>query len=137
MTYRSVGNLLIAICGSLLATSCTYMQIRVDEPNVTIERMTTPSGQITYAHFYKYRNAYLLRGTIRPATYTKWSMGGHVAAAVTAPDGANTECTSVVQDIRGRTWSKPFSIPFDELPAPGSVVQVKHHDSAKHDGCEA
>lgn len=136
MTYRRVGILLIAICGSQLATSCTYMQMRVDEPNVTIERMTTSSGRITFADYYKYRKAYLLRGTIRPVAYTKWAMGGHVDVAVTAPDGVNTECTSVVQDIRGSTWSKPFTIPFDELPAPGSVVQIRHHDSAIHDGCD-
>ncbi|MCH9674373.1 MAG: hypothetical protein K0U93_23240 [Gammaproteobacteria bacterium] len=136
MKYRHAERLLIAIGGLLLASSCAWIPSYVSEPGVTIERVTTSSGRVSSAHFWEERTSFALRGEITPQPITKGPMGGHVDVAVTAPDGVNTECSTTRQRIGVRHVRKQFSIRFDELPALGSVVRVKHHNSANHEDCD-
>lgn len=136
MKYRRAVRPLIVIGGSLLTSSCAWIPSYVSEPGVTIERVTTSSGRVSSAHFWEDRKGFALRGEITPQPITKGPIGGHVDIAVSSRDGESTACTTTRQQIRVRHVRKPFSIRFDELPAPGSVVQVKHHDGVDHESCD-
>jgi len=136
MNGQRAAYQLIAIGGALLASSCAWIPSYVSEPGVTIERVTTSSGRVSSAHFWEDRKGFALRGEITPQPITKGPMGGHVDFAITSPDGESTACTTIRQKIAVRHVRKPFSLRFDELPAPGSVVQIKHHDGVDHESCD-
>ena len=136
MNCQRSARQFIAIGGAFLVSSCAWIPSYVSEPGVTIERVTTSSGRVSSAHFWKDRKGFALRGEITPQPITKGPMGGHVDIAITSPNGDSTTCTTTRQRINARHVRKPFSIRFDELPAPGSVVQLKHHKSANHEDCD-
>ncbi len=136
MNRRHAVRQFAVIAAAFLVSSCAWVPSYVSEPGVTIERMTTSSGCVSSANFWEDRKGFALRGEITPQPITKGPMGGHVDIAITAPDGESTECRTTRQRIGVRDVRKQFSIRFDVLPTPGSVVQIKHHDSANHDGCE-
>ena len=136
MKYRRAVLPLIIIGGSLSSTSCAWIPRYVSEPGVTIERVTTSSGRVSSANFWEDRNGFELRGEITPLPVTKGPIGGHVDITIISRDGRSNACTTTRQQIRVRHVRKPFSIRFDELPARGSVVRIKHHDSANHEDCD-
>lgn len=136
MNLRHAVLQLIVSSGAFSVSSCAWIPSYVSEPGVTIERMATPSGRVSSAHFWEDRRGFALRGEITPQPITKGPMGGHVDIAITSPNGDSTTCTTTRQRINARHVRKPFSIRFDELPAPGSVVQLKHHKSANHEDCD-
>ena len=137
MNRRHAVRQLAVIAAAFLVSSCAWVPSYVSEPGVTIERVTTSSGRVSSAHFWEDRKGFALWGEITPQPFTRGPMRGHVDIAITAPDGESTECTTTRQRIGVRHVRKQFLIRFDVVPAPGSVVQIKHHDSANHDGCEA
>lgn len=127
---------LTAIGSALLVSSCAWVPSYVSELGVTIERTATSTGIVSSAHFWEDGQGFSLRDEITPRPITKGPLGGHVDLAITSPDSESIACTTTRQQIRVCHVRKPLSLRFDESPTPGSVVQVKHHDSANHEHCD-
>ena len=136
MNSRHRAPHIVIFALALAITSCAWIPRYVSDSGVAIERESTPTGQIASANFWIDRSGGItLRGEVVPNPITKGPMGGHVDIAITENNEPFTECLTTRQRIAARHVRKPFSIRLAQLPPPGSLVRVWHHDTRDHDDC--
>ncbi len=132
------GYLRVLFIGSAIFTSsCALMDHYVDAPGIKVERIQTRFAYISSANFWKGRNGYYLRGSVIPRAINKMPLSGHIDVAIVAPNGSSTTCFTMRHRNPPRQVRKPFFIRFEKLPEPGSIVRLRHHRSAIHEGCVA
>lgn len=126
--------LLFVVIMSLLA-SCAFIDRVIDTPDITIERVTTKSGQITSAYLVEYRNQVFLRGRVRGRIPSKSTLWGHVDVEIASPNAQDYSCGTARYRNPPRTFRKPFSYWLGVVPEPNTIIRVWHHRDKRHSDC--
>ena len=126
--------LLFVIIMSLLA-SCAFIDRVIDTPDISIQRVTTKSGQITSAYLVEYRNQVFLRGRVRGRISSKSTLWGHVDIEIASPSTQGYSCGTARYRNPPHTFRKPFSYWLAVVPEPNTVIRVWHHRDKRHSDC--
>ena len=119
---------------SLLA-SCAFIDRVIDTPDISIQRVTTKSGQITSAYLVEYRNQVFLRGRVRGRISSKSTLWGHVDIEIASPSTQGYSCGTARYRNPPHTFRKPFSYWLAVVPEPNTVIRVWHHRDKRHSDC--
>ena len=129
--FRWLGTAVLAMS----VPSCAWMSTYVSEPRVSIERISTPTGRIVSANFWRDGEQLSLRGQVVSNPVTKGPIDGHVDIEILSPDRTSRTCVIASPRLRARKVRKPYLAPFVALPLPGSEVRVWHHPADPHTNC--
>ena len=115
--------------------------------DLQIEKLTTPTAQVTSAYLWKYRTQLSLRGQVVARLVSKRPLRGHLDISINHPNTEDVTCLTtpnlsgarrIQKSWRARIrWPdrKSYSVDLDEMPPPGSVIKVWHHSSNQHTSC--
>lgn len=132
---RSLRWLGLAVLATAVS-SCAWVSTYVDEPQVDIEKISTPTARIASAHFWSDGEKLSLRGEVVPNPVTKNPLKGHLDIEIVDPDKTSTVCLTTRTRLRPRHVRKTYSVALDALPTPGSTVRIGHHPASTHTNCQ-
>ena len=126
--YRPLSVAVLAMA----ASSCAWISTYVDEPQVDIEKISTPTARIASAHFWLHGDQLSLRGEVVPNPITKSPLKGHLDIEIVDPNQTSAVCLTTPNRLRPRHVRKAYSLSLEALPPPGSTVRVWHHPERTH-----
>lgn len=131
---RCIRWLRIGALATILS-SCALSSSYVQDPGIDIERISTRTARIVSAGFWLDGERPSLRGEVVSEPVSKGPLFGHLDVEIAAPGQASVTCLTARARHRPRRVRKPYSVPLNALPPPGSTVRVWHHRSAAHTTC--
>ena len=131
-SFRRLGM----AASAMAVSSCAWMSTYVNEPQVDIEKISTPTARIASAHFWLDGEQLSLRGEVVPNPVSKSPLRGHLDIEIVDPDQTSTVCLTTPTRLKPRHVRKTYSLSLDALPPPGSKVRAWHHPASTHTTCQ-
>jgi len=140
------GVAILSLAGALSA--CALMPSNVKAADVRIETLPSPEARLITAQLRRHRSQLSVSGIVYSHSYRFEALPDHVDVSITPPTNQAARCLTTRTGVGVRRGSarlrhqpdgrvrKSYAVNLDQLPAPGSLIQVWYHPAPQHTSCE-
>jgi len=119
-----------------ILSACALIPTFVEAPDVQIEKLSTPTVRVISASLWRYRSQLSLRGEVVARSTGKSPLRGHLDISISRPNREDASCLTTRQGLGARRVRKSYYVELDAMPPPGSLIQVWHHPTSRHESCD-